>query len=409
MTASPPVLVTLRRQGQSGRRGWVRHPASLAAVGYLLIRAVGVLALTWSPARDGRPLVQVLGIWDGGWYVRIAEAGYADHLDLSSPLTDQSTGSLAFFPGYPMLIRMVSGLTGLDSQWVGVGISLVAGAVAAAGIAVLASDWAGLRVGVLAALLWAAAPMAVVGSMVYTEALFTALAVWAFVALRRHSWLLAGVLGGAAGLTRPTGIAVGITVAAYAGWTWWRNTHPDSAPADGEPGSARSGALVLVAAGLALAGTPTFWLWVATRAGRWDGWFAVQDAFWGSRFDGGTSLLTLAGNVITGKAPPGVEMLSAAAVLCLLAAVGLLGLAVRSQVWWPLVLYAAVSLVMVIGSAGYVSSKLRFLVPIFVLAFPLARWLAGRSRAMQVLAVLSAVVATTVIGTWLLQSWPYAI
>lgn len=377
--------------------------------GFLLIRAVGWLALTWSPARDGRPLIQVLGIWDGGWYVRIAEDGYADRLDLSAPMTDQLTGSLAFFPGYPMLIRMVSELTGLDSQGAGVAISLVAGAVAAAGIAVLASDWAGQRVGVLTALLWAAAPMAVVGSMVYTEALFTALAVWTFVALRRHLWLLAGVLGAAAGLTRPTGIAVGIAVAAYAGWIWWHRTWWNGGRADREPGSARSGVLPLVAAGLTLAGTPAFWIWVATRAGRWDGWFAVQDAFWGSRFDGGASLLTLAGTVMQGTMPPGVVLMSLATLLCLLAAVGLLVLAVRGQVWWPLLIYTAISLVMVIGSAGYFSSKLRFLVPIFVLAFPLARWLAGRSRPMQAIAVLSAVVASTVGGTWLLLSWPYAI
>ena len=371
--------------------------------GFVLIRAIGLLALTWSPARNGRPLVDVLAVWDGGWYVRIAEDGYADHLDLSAPVTDQITGSLAFFPGYPMLIRLVSDLTGLDSQWAGVAISLVAGAVAAAGIAVLASDWAGYRVGVLAALLWAAAPMGVVGSMVYTEALFTALVVWTFVALRRHSWAVVGALGLAAGLARPTGIALGTAVAAYVAWIWWGGR--TSRESDAE----RSGVLPLVAAGLALAGTPAFWLWVAIRADRWDGWFAVQNAFWGSRFDGGASIASLAGGVLLGETPPGLEMMSLATVLCLLAAVGLLVLASRARVWWPLLVYTAISLVMVIGSAGYFSSKLRFLVPMFVLAFPLARWLAGQSRLMRLVAVAAAVVATTVTGTLLLLSWPFAI
>lgn len=402
MTDSATVQIARPQKGPVDR-SWVRHPAALAVAGFLLIRAIGLLALTWSPTRAGRPLIDVLGIWDGGWYVRIADEGYADHLDLSAPMTDQSTGSLAFFPVYPMLIRMVSGLTGFDSQWAGVSISLVAGAVAAAGIAVLASDWAGQRVGLLAALLWAAAPMGVVATMVYTEALFTALAVWTFVALRRHSWLLAGVLGAVAGLTRPTGIALGTAVAAYAVWIWWR------ARTSRESGSVRHGALPLFAAALALAGTPAFWLWVAVRADRWDGWFAVQEAFWGSRFDGGISVFTLAGNVVRGESEPGVAMMSLATVLCLLAAVGLLALAVRSRVWWPLLVYTAISLGMVIGSAGYFSSKLRFLVPMFVLAFPLARWLAGRSRPMHVIAVLAAVVATTVSGTWLLLSWPFAI
>ena len=285
-------------------------------------------------------------------------------------------------------------------------ISLVAGALAAAGIAILARDWAGPRVGVLAALLWAAAPMGVVASMVYTEALFTALVVWTFVALRRNSWVLVAVLGLAGGLTRPTGIALGTAVAAYVVWICWRARGWETR----EPGSDSSGVVVpVVAAGLALAGTPLFWLWIAYRAGRWDGWFAVQDAFWGSRFDGGASLVSLFGSLLRGQPPLGVSAMAVTTLLCLLAAVGLLVLAVRARVWWPMLVYTAISLTMVIGSAGYFSSKLRFLVPMFVLALPVARWLAGGSRLIQVIALVAAVAATTVSGTWLLLSWPYAI
>jgi len=371
----------------------------LAVAGFLLIRAIGLLTLALSPERAGRPLIGVLGVWDGGWYVRIADEGYADHLDLSDPAADQSTGSLAFFPLFPMLIRVVSALTGLESRSAGVVVSLVAGSIAAAGIAILARDWAGDRAGVLAALLWACAPMAVVGTLVYTEALFTALVVWTFIALHRESWLLAGTLGAAAGLTRPTGVALAAAVAAYAGWTWWRGTR----------GSRADRARPLIAGAMVLAATPLFWVWVGVRAERWDGWFAVQEAFWGSRLDGGGSVFTMAGNLVGGAIAPGIEMLTLATLACLLVAIGLLALAVRDRVWWPLLVYTAISLAMVIGSAGYFSSKLRFLVPMFVLAFPVARWLAGRSRAVQAIAVLAAVVATTLSGTWLLLIWPYAI
>lgn len=404
------TLVKSRQRGVRAIPAWVRHPAALAVAGFLLIRTIGLLALALSPERASRPLIEVLGIWDGGWYVRIAEDGYADHLDLSEPATDQSTGSLAFFPVYPMLIRVISGLTGLDPRWAGVVISLTAGAVAAAGIAVLARDWAGDRAGVLAALLWACAPMAVVSTLVYAEALFTALVVWTFVALRREFWLLAGGLGAVAGMTRPTGVALGAAVAAYAAWTWWHSSRAAPGPGSaGAPGSSGPGVVALAAGALALAGTPVFWLWVAVRSGRWDGWFAVQEAFWGSRFDGGASMFSLAGEVIVGETAPGVGLMSLAVVLCLLGALVLLALAVRGRVWWPVLVYTAISVVMVIGSAGYFSSKLRFLVPMFVLAFPLARWLAGRSRPTQIAAVLVAVAATTLSGTWLLLSWPYVI
>jgi len=97
-----------------------------------------------------------------------------------------------------------------------------------------------------------------------------------------------------------------------------------------------------------------------------------------------------------------------AVVISMLAAVYLLVLAIRGRVWWPLLVYTAISLVLVIGSSGIVASKVRFLVPIFVLAFPVARWLAGRSRPTQAVVILAAVAATTVSGTWLLLIWPYA-
>jgi len=436
---------------------------TLVVGGFLAIRAIGLLALLVSD-RGGRSLIEVLATWDGGWFVRIATEGYSRSLELSAPGAEQGGGTLAFFPIYPALMRSVSGLTGLDPRWAGVLISLVAGAAAAAGVAILATDWAGERVGILAGLLWACAPMAVVSTLVYTEGLFTALVVWTFIALRRHAWLLAGSLGAVAGLTRPTGIALGAAVAAYAAWIWWQGTRvrqspgrspdadspdpdsadPDSAdPDSADPDSAdpdssaavgirpraltRVGVLPLVAGALALAGTPAFWLWVAVRSGRWDGWFAVQTAFWGSRFDSGSTIFTLFRDVFLGALDGGstiftlVEQVlpggnagdggfvNLAVVISMLAAVYLLAPAIRGRVWWPLLVYTAISLVLVIGSSGIVASKVRFLVPIFVLAFPVARWLAGRSRPTQAVVILAAVAATTVSGTWLLLIWPYAI
>ncbi len=381
---------------------WWRHPGTLAASGFLLVRSMGLLVLSVAPERD-RPLIEVLGIWDGGWYVRIAESGYADQLDLSAPATDQSTGSLAFFPLYPMLMRLVSSATGLDPRWAGVLISWTAGAIAAAGIAVLATAWADRRVGVLAGVLWATAPVAVVGSLVYTETLFTALAVSAFVALRREMWLVAGLLGALAGLTRPTGIAVGTAVAAYGALTWWR------AYRERNPAQPKASILPLLGGALALTGTPAFWIWAGIRAERWDAWFAVQNAFWGSHFDGGASILRLAKTVVLGDSPAATALMDVAVLVCLLLSVLLLALAIRTRVWWPLLVYAVISLVMVVGSDGYSSSKLRFLVPIFVLAFPLARWLGKRAWPIQSLVVAAAIAATTVSGTWLLLGWPYAI
>ncbi|MGI8723392.1 MAG: hypothetical protein ACR2JG_14350, partial [Geodermatophilaceae bacterium] len=136
---SPAALATAHTRGGRSVPAWLAHPVALAVGGFLLIRTIGLLVLAAAPEQAGRSLIEVLGIWDGGWYVRIAEEGYADHLDLSAAATDQSTGSLAFFPVYPMLMRLVAAPTGLDPRVAGVLISVTAGAIAAAGIASLAT------------------------------------------------------------------------------------------------------------------------------------------------------------------------------------------------------------------------------------------------------------------------------
>ena len=132
------------------------------------------------------------------------------------------------------------------------------------------------------------------------------------------------------------------------------------------------------------------------------------DVFLGA-LDGESTIFTLVEEVLPGGTPGGGGFMNLAVVISMLAAVYLLALAIRGRVWWPLLVYTVISLVLVIGSSGIVSSKVRFLVPIFVLAFPVARWLAGRSRPTQAVVILAAVAATTVSGTWLLLIWPHAI
>jgi len=56
---------------------------------------------------------------------------------------------------------------------------------------------------------WAVAPASFVLSMVYSEALFCALAIWSLVALVERRWLMAGVLTIGAGVARSsTGVAL---------------------------------------------------------------------------------------------------------------------------------------------------------------------------------------------------------
>ena len=89
---------------------------------------------------------------------------------------------LAFFPGLPALIQQVHLLTGLGYVASGWLVVAIAGIVMTAGIMVLAALLgAGYRGRILAGLLFLGAPMAVTFNMVYTEAPFLALCVWALI------------------------------------------------------------------------------------------------------------------------------------------------------------------------------------------------------------------------------------
>jgi len=381
-------VTTLLRHPAALRRGFV-----LALVVHVVARGVGLAVLALMASTAAQDPVSRLSVWDGGWYLRIAQDGYADTLDL----TAADTGSLAFYPVYPLLLRWLASLTGLEPATVGVLLSEVAAATAAAGLYLLAARLWSPAVGVALVLLWSAQPVSVVLSMVYTEALFSALAVWALVALQRERWLLAGVLALVAGLTRSSGLGLGLAVAAYAGWQWWRSRSRSPRP--------------ILAALLALAGTPLWWLWVGWRTGQLDGWFFVQDAVWQTRWDWGAAAFGLGVDLFSQATRYGGDavLVIILTYALLVLAVILLVEAVARRVWWPLLVYAAVLLAMTLGTEGFINAKPRFLVPIFPLLVPLAQALAAAGRRVQIVVGVLVIGASAWFGAFLLVVWQYSI
>jgi hypothetical protein len=135
--------------------------------------------------------------WDGVWYLLIAEQGY--------PVIGEWRYAIVFFPLYPMLVRLVSFL-GISIAWAGLA---VANAAAAAGLFLfykLARFEFGREVGWLALAALLVFPTAYFFNAPYTEGLFLLLAVGSFYAARRQEWVVAGLLGGYAALTRVTGV-----------------------------------------------------------------------------------------------------------------------------------------------------------------------------------------------------------
>lgn len=137
------------------------------------------------------------GLWDTGWYYRIATEWYSPQTELG----------FAFFPIYPGLVRVISHVGGHPFV---VGL-LVANA------ALLISGWLLFRLvgnktkgDQWAAWALLAFPSAFVLSGMFTESTYLALALGSFFAATKRQWWLAGVLGFALALTRPVGFLIAL-------------------------------------------------------------------------------------------------------------------------------------------------------------------------------------------------------
>ena len=137
--------------------------------------------------------------WDTEWYVRIAGSGYA---------TEQSAN---FFPLLPLLMAgaarvLTLGAPPSSDQLLAAGLVIAnLGALAAfCALAALISREENATVASTAVRLLAASPFAFFFAAAYTEGLFLACAITAFLAARRGRWWWAVPTGLAAGLLRPT-------------------------------------------------------------------------------------------------------------------------------------------------------------------------------------------------------------
>ncbi|GHH49560.1 membrane protein [Lentzea cavernae] len=381
----------------------LRHPAALwtaPALIYLIVRQVGLFVLQlvvgYQNTLTGKADTSVdnLRSWDGDWFLGIAAGGYDG---VPSPPYDafgRRTGEtpLAFFPGYPALIRWVDGLPGVDVVGAAFAVSLISGIFCAYGLFVLGRvvrDGSN-RAGLIFVTLFAASPMAVVLSMTYSEATFCAFAVWALVGVVKKRWILAGVCCAAAGLVRPTAAALIVAVGAAA---------LIAVIADRQDWRAWAGGL------LAPLGLLGYLGWVAVRTGDLMGWFGVQQRGWGSKFDGGAATVEFAWEHLGNPR----SLLETGTVWLLALAVVLVFYAFQRRLEWPLITYGIGVLVMDLGSNGLMNSKARLLVPAFTLLLPLALVLARR-RPSTVLTVLGmATLFSAWFGAYSLAVWQYAI
>jgi hypothetical protein len=356
--------------------------------------------LTESFGDVGNALAAPAVRWDANWYVDISQHGYR-HENIEP----------AFFPLYPLLMRGVGEVTG-SVVVAGVAISLVAWLVALVllhRLTELEVDGASAR---RAVVLLAFFPTALFFSAVYTEALFLALELGAFVAARRGRWAWAGVLGGLGAATRNTGWLLAPVLLALYLYGPRADRSPDAEPRAGWRPRYRLRPDVLWLA-LIPVGLAGYLIYMQVHFGDALAPWHAQAHFHRS-FDGPLSAFWQGGvkawhgltGILTGDAAfgPAVRKIGQFVVVsgALVATVGVL-----RRLPAPYGVYALLSIVPVLSfpyPPGPLASSLRYIVVIF----PLFMWLAMRLRERLAYGLaVAAFAAMLVYSTGMFATWHF--
>ncbi len=364
--------------GLSLRAGLREAAPYFAAMVTAALMFVGQIAaaMVWGE-REGHKLRDLLMKWDADWLTSISDHGY-----LSVPGRVPAE-SVAFFPGYPTLVRVVAAplhIFGVDESTLiaALLVSVAACIALACGLTrlaiVLAQRWQSAPIGLPTQLALAVAvtvtalgaPMGVIYAMPYSEALFTALAVWALVALIERRYLLAAGLVLFAGLTRLTAIALVATLCVAAIvelWRYWRGRRADHRPP--VPWQA------LAAPMIGASGLLAYLAWASYRTASLGGYFAVQDAGWGSGWDFGRATWDWLAHNTTGSLADATKLGFVITSWAMIAALALPVFTVWPLIrgWFPWQLWVTAVAVagIVLGSGGTMHARPRLLLPVVLL------------------------------------------
>ncbi len=230
---SPGRLTRLRvaARRRSSRWSWVLVPLGLFAASRAMVllatQAVITLRLPlavanfsgpWPAVSGGRPLVRALTTWDAAWYLSIASHGY-----FPTPRSGSLPAQIAFFPGWPGLLRYGSEVTHLNVIYFGVLMTFVVGAIGSCLLWRLFCTVCDRPVADRAIALWVFFPGSFVLSLVYSEGLTVTLAAACLLCLISKRWLLAGVAAGLATSVQPDALALTVCCVWAAGVALWRD------------------------------------------------------------------------------------------------------------------------------------------------------------------------------------------
>ncbi|MEK7543310.1 MAG: hypothetical protein AAB557_00415 [Patescibacteria group bacterium] len=144
----------------------------------------------WPLRKDFLGLVTPWANFDGAHYTSIARDGYGVY-------------QLAFFPIYPLLIRLMRLASSFPYEYIGVFISLGAFFI---GLFLFWRYLEGSMGRGWSLVLFLVYPASFFFAAAYSESIFFALAIGTLLSIKRERWLLAGIVAGFASATRLVGV-----------------------------------------------------------------------------------------------------------------------------------------------------------------------------------------------------------
>jgi hypothetical protein len=300
-------------------RPWL-FPITAFAVVWLLI------LVTWFAADailgEHHPWSWHILIMDTGFYRGIAQHGYAG---------DPHRG--AFFPVFPLLIHLVSYITGGNYLLAGLFTLIACGAASAVAVWALADRVCSRWIADRAVVLYCFFPGAMTFGILYSEPLAVALGAAALLALVDRRWLLAGIIGAVATAERPT-LVVLIAVAGVAAIQaiWHRREWQ-----------------ALVAPALTSLGVLLFFDFLGHRYHNYGYWFKIEKKVWGQHFDWGVGTFKMVFGLDRFNRPE--RAFAILLMIMFIAAVAGIALMVAARLPLPVILFGVLTIALTFTSS----------------------------------------------------------
>jgi hypothetical protein len=332
----------------------------------------------------GEALLGVWPRWDAIHHLNLARLGYSD----------QSEAESVYYPLYAGLTRLATALTGGDYVIGGLLIATLGAWGAFACLYGLAERFYGIQTARWALVSLAVYPTALFLVAPFTESLFLALTLGAFCAAYARRWLLAGLLGFLASLSRGPGM---FTAAAllWIAWDEWQGA---------QPRHIRDVILPLIGASLPALGGLTFLGWRA-----WMGYPTIGEIT--ARYSG--LILVNPGRGLISAISQWIRIhdlyttLDVFSALFFLAIFGLMCVQPRwRRIEW--IIYVGANLFVFLSKESFVASSLqstaRYVLALFPAFIVLGDWLGRQSRPIR-FALIAASSSTALVLSILYSLW----